>query len=78
MPDGDTTPSGWGSGDKFAAVLETAAMNEAGLPAYCRGKGLYPEQIAQWTSACEQANDWDHTQNQQIKAHRRADEKRIA
>lgn len=25
MPDGDRTPSGWGSGDKFAAVLETAA-----------------------------------------------------
>ena len=78
MPDGDRTPSGWGSGDKFAAVLETAAMNEAELSAYCREKGLYPEQIAQWRSACEQANDWDRTQNQRLKAHRRADEKRIA
>lgn len=77
MPDGDTTPVGWGSADKFAAVLETAAMNEAELSAYCREKGLYPEQIAQWRSACEQANDWDRTQNQQLKANRRADEKEI-
>ncbi len=77
MPDGDTTPGGWDSADKFAAVLETAAMNEAELSEYCREKGLYPEQITQWRSACEQANDWDRSQTQQLKAHRRADEKRI-
>ena len=53
-------------------------MNEAALSAYCREKGLYPEQIAQWRSACEQANDWDRTQHQQLKANRRADEKQIA
>ena len=29
LPDGDTTPAGWDSADKFAAVLETAARNEA-------------------------------------------------
>ena len=28
MPDGDSTPQGWGSSDKFAAVLETSALNE--------------------------------------------------
>ena len=26
MPDGDTTPAGWCATDKFAAVVETAAM----------------------------------------------------
>ena len=78
MPDGDTTPGGWNSADKFAVVLETAAMNEAQRSAYCRERGLYPEQVAQWRTACEQANDWDRAQTQQLKAHRRADEKRIA
>ncbi len=77
MPDGDTSPSGWGSSDKFAAVLETASMNQAGLSAYCRQKGLYPEQLAQWRMACEQANDWNRAQTQQMKAARRTDEQRI-
>ena len=31
MPDGDRTPQGWVSADKFAAVVETAAMNEVEL-----------------------------------------------
>jgi len=45
MPDGDCTPHGWSAKDKFAAVLETAALNEADLSTYCRERGLYPEQI---------------------------------
>jgi len=77
MPDGDTTPAGWNAADKFAAVLEAAALNEAELSVYCRERGLYPEQIAQWRMACEQANDWDRSQTQQMKAARRDDEKRI-
>jgi predicted ATP-dependent serine protease len=52
-------------------------MNEAELSAYCRERGLYPEQITQWRGACEQANDWDRTQAQKLKADRRSDEKRI-
>lgn len=48
MPDGDITPAGWDSADKFAAVLESAAMNEAELSEYCRRRGLYPEQIRSW------------------------------
>jgi transposase-like protein len=77
MPDGDSTPQGWGASDKFAAVVETASMNEAALSAYCRERGLYPEQLKQWREACEQANDWDRTQNQRLKETRKADDKRI-
>ncbi|MEW7980699.1 MAG: transposase [Candidatus Sedimenticola endophacoides] len=77
MPDGDSTPAGWAARDKFAAVVATAAMNEAQLSAYCRQNGLYPEQIEQWREACEQANDWDRTQNQKLKESRRLDDKRI-
>lgn len=77
MPDGDSTPAGWNAADKFAAVVETASMNEVQLSTYCREKGLYPEQIRQWREACEQANDWDRTQNRRLKETRKADDKRI-
>ena len=77
MPDGDRTPAGWTARDKFAAVVETASMNEAELSAYCRQQGLYPEQISEWREACEQANDWDRTQNQKLRESRKDDGKRI-
>lgn len=31
-------------------------MNEAELAQYCRGKGLFVEQVADWREACQQAN----------------------
>ena len=67
LPDGDTTPDGWSSKDKFAAVVETAAMNEEQLGQYCRQRGLYPDQIKSWRIACEQANDWQELQARQTK-----------
>ena len=73
MPDGESTPAGWTAADKFAAVVETAAMNEAQLSTYCREKGLYPEQVRQWREACEQANDWERTQNRRLKETRKSD-----
>ena len=33
LPDADTGPQGWSAADKFAAVVETAALNEAELGA---------------------------------------------
>jgi transposase len=42
----------WSGEAKFAAVVETLAMNEAEKSAYCREKGLYPEQIERWRQAC--------------------------
>ncbi len=77
LPDGDQTPAGWTAADKFAAVVETAALNEAELSAWCRERGLYPEQIRQWRQACEQANDWDRTQNEKLKQARKADQQRL-
>jgi transposase-like protein len=37
-PDANFTLEGWTSRDKFAAVLETTALNEAQLTEYCRKK----------------------------------------
>jgi len=75
MPDGAQGPKGWTSRDKFAAVLETAALNEAQLSTYCRERGLYPEQIQAWRVACESANDWDRETQRQQKASQSALEK---
>ncbi|MGV6818563.1 MAG: hypothetical protein ACWA44_15015 [Thiotrichales bacterium] len=77
MPDGDISPSGWDASDKFAAVPETAAMNEAELSVYCREKGFCPEQLTEWRAACELANDGDRAQTQQRKTVRRTDEQPI-
>ncbi len=62
----------WSSAEKFAVVLETAALNEAERAEYARRKGLYVEQIAVWTAACRDANGaWvERPEN-------RADKKRI-
>ena len=77
LPDADAGPEGWSSRDKFAAVLETAALNEADLAEYCRKRGLYPSQIAAWRAACEQANDWDRTSTARISQATREDKKRV-
>lgn len=77
LPDGDKSPTGWSSSDKFAAVLETAAFNEAQLSEYCRKRGLYPDQIKQWRAACEEANDWDRSLNDRLKQARKEDEQRV-
>ena len=77
MSDANVTPQGWMSVDKFAAVLETAALNESELSSYCRERGLYPNQIKDWRAACEQANDWDRAQNKRLQDNTRSAGKRI-
>jgi len=77
MPDHDDSPQGWSSRDKFNTVLETAGMNEVALSQYCRSKGLYPEQVARWRQSCEQANDWDRTQNVVLARQQRQDRQSI-
>ena len=77
LPDADAGPEGWSSRDKFAAVLETAAMNEADLAEYCRKRGLFPEQIKAWRLACEQANDWDRASTARLGQATKEERKRI-
>lgn len=56
VPDANAQGSAqWSSKDRFAAVLETAALNAEETAEYCRRRGLYPEQLAAWRNDCEQA-----------------------
>ena len=70
-------PQGWTAKDKFAAVLETAAMSEHERAAYCRRRGLYPEQITAWRASCEQANDWSAHEEQRRRQSTRDDKKQL-
>lgn len=77
MPDGDAGPEGWNARDKFAAVIESASLNEQEIAEYCRRKGIYPHQLDQWRKACEDANDWNRQANIKLKSEQRTNRKRI-
>ena len=53
---GGKSPDFWSPEAKFAAVVETSALNEAELAEYCRRRGLYAEQVERWRAVCRQAN----------------------
>ena len=56
VSDKDSPADQWSSQEKFAVVLETASLNENELAEYCRKRGVYPQQVAQWREACLAAN----------------------
>jgi transposase-like protein len=56
-PDRARQGGDFSSEEKFAIVLETASLNELELGEYCRRKGLYPEQIANWKKAFIQGSN---------------------
>lgn len=53
VPADPSNPENWSGKNKLAVVIETAALNEQELSAYCREKGLYVEQIQRWREAAE-------------------------
>jgi transposase-like protein len=77
VPGDGKNPEGWSSEDKFAVVLEAAALNAAELAEYCRRKGLYPEQIAAWRAACQSANANAAEQAREQRHQSKDDKKRI-
>ena len=77
MPGDGKNPEVWSSEDKFAVVLETAALNAAELAEYCRRKGLYAEQIAACRQACQSANANATEQAREQRHQSKDDKKRI-
>jgi len=68
VPSDPSNPEQWSGQDKLAVVIETAALNEQELSEYCRGKGLYVEQIDSWKKAAISGND---SSGQSFRAERR-------
>lgn len=73
MPAGASTER-WSTRDKFAIVVETAALSEIEMAEYCRAKGLYVEQVAAWRDACMQANGGVTAHSNQLQKELRAKE----
>lgn len=40
----------------FAVVVETATLSEVELVEYCRGRGLYRQEVGAWRESCARAN----------------------
>jgi transposase-like protein len=57
VPASGKDPEGWSATDKFTVVLETAGFNTTELSAYCRERGLFPEQVDRWRKAATDANE---------------------
>jgi transposase-like protein len=57
VPASEKDPEEWGATDKFTVVLETAGLNATELSAYCRERGLYPEQVERWRQTAQDANE---------------------
>lgn len=64
VPGANKTTDLWSTEARFAVIVETATLSEAELSEYCRRKGLYPEQIAQWKQAFLQTQQADTRQSQ--------------
>ncbi len=56
VPASEKEPEGWSAADKFTVVLETAGLNATELSAYCRERGLFPEQVSRWRQFAQDAN----------------------
>jgi transposase-like protein len=48
VPQPERKKGSWTAQAKFAIIVETASLNEAEVADYCRGKGLYPEEVKGW------------------------------
>ena len=57
VPASQKDPGGWSAADKFTVVLESTGLKVTELSAYCRQKGLYPEQVDRWRQAAQDANE---------------------
>ena len=57
VPASEKEPEGWSAADKFTVVLETVGLKATELSAYCRDRGLYPEQVERSRQAAQDANE---------------------
>lgn len=56
VPATSRPPEQWSAADKLAAVIQSTGLSGPELGSFCRGRGLYPKQVARWRQAAEDAN----------------------
>nr|WP_186354459.1 MULTISPECIES: IS3 family transposase [Pseudomonas] len=67
----------WSAEAKLATVIETAALSEAELSEYCRGKGLYPDQVQRWKAESLQGFQRSAEQEKVLRQQARTDQQEI-
>ena len=77
VPGDGKNPQQWSAQDKFAVLMETAAMNTTELSEYCRKKGLYSEQLHQWKADFIAGGSRPEEARQATTLSQRNDKKRI-
>lgn len=77
VPGDQKLTDNWSAEAKLAVVIETAPLSEIELSEYCRGKGLYPEQVKAWRAACLSGQQSARAQTQADREQAKADKKRI-
>jgi transposase-like protein len=56
VPASPRPPEQWSAADKLAAVIQAAGLSGSDLGSFCRERVLYPNQVARWRQAAEDAN----------------------
>lgn len=77
MPGSGKQTDDWSSQARFAAVVETASLNQHALSEYCRKKGLYPDQIKRWKDDFIEGSEAAGKTRQQTRQEAKQDKKRI-
>lgn len=77
VPGSRSAKDDWAAHAKLAVIIETASLSEVELSAYCREKGLYPEQIQGWKEAFFQSSSSQSNDNKIAQKQRKEDQKTI-
>ncbi|WNK19077.1 IS3 family transposase [Halomonas piscis] len=77
VPGKRKTGDEWTADAKLAVVIETAPLSATELGAYCREKGLYPEQVQRWKEACLQGAGQQEAQEKAARQQRKKDRQTI-
>lgn len=77
VPGSRKTGEDWSAEAKLAVVIETAALSETELNAYCREHGLYVEQIRSWKAACLQGAGQQQSQHEETQRQQKQSKKAI-
>ncbi|GLR62769.1 transposase [Marinospirillum insulare] len=75
VPAKNTNATQWDAKTKLAAIIQTAAMNEAERSEYCRQNGLYVEQLNEWKEDFESSGVSSPTDKRALAAERKKSRK---
>ena len=77
VPGKRSTTEDWSAETKLATVIATGTLSDMQLSEYCRGRGLYPEQVIRWKQEALSGFALADDKAQSIKQTGKQDKKKI-